>query len=258
MPDRPGEQSGRRLDQQEFSPADRPGERTKEHDERQVGAEHAAPHAWACPARDDPWPDHHRSDRPEPEHHERVSKRAVAHAAPSRQGSVLAHRQRAYVAGAPPIEIPRRGVMDGMIVLPAQERRKDEQPKDGAQPGIRAFGWQQRAVRAVVKHDEDANQKTGRRDGKREHEQVRDLQREIHQHRQRQVRQHRSSEVEQAAAEPRPRVRSKNLPPSRLPSPRPRRAWPRGGERRHHIPPCDPPRRCAEAPRVESLRRWPL
>jgi hypothetical protein len=111
--------------------------------------------------------------------------------------------------------------MDGMIVFPAQKRREDEQPEDGAQPGIRAFGWQQRAVRAVVEHDEDANQKTGRRDGKREHEQVRDIQRQIHQHPQRQVRHHRSGDVEQAAAEPWPGVRSQNLPPNGLPRPRP-------------------------------------
>ena len=66
---RAGQQSGRRLDQQQFSPADRPPERTKQQDERQVGGEHTAPHAWACPARHDAWPDHHRSDRPQPEHH---------------------------------------------------------------------------------------------------------------------------------------------------------------------------------------------
>ena len=124
-----------------------------------------------------------RVDRPEPEHHERVPEQAVPEPPPPRRRPVLRDGQREDVADAPPVQVTGRGVMDRVTVSPAHERRVDDQAQSDAQPGVGALGRQERAVSAVVEHDVRPEQKAGGGDRQRQHEQVRDVQRQVHQHR---------------------------------------------------------------------------
>src|SRR5438552_380793 len=76
--DRTGKQRWRYRHEQVLTPPDQPTEHPDQRREGDVGGDHAATHALAGPARHYAWAYHHRDHRPETEHHERVSKHAVA------------------------------------------------------------------------------------------------------------------------------------------------------------------------------------
>jgi hypothetical protein len=103
--------------------------------------------------------------------------------------------------------------MDRVTVSPAHERRVDDQAHSDAQPGIGALGRQERAVSAVVEHDVGPKHEARGGDRQRQHQQVRDIQRQVHEHREREVGHDRSRDVQQAAAQARALVRGKGLAP---------------------------------------------
>jgi hypothetical protein len=113
-------------------------------------------------------PDHHRDDRTEPEHDERVAEGAVAEAPPPIARPVLADGERGKVADATSLEVAGAGVVHGMVVAPARERCQYEEPKRGADDRVGALGRQQRTVRAVMEDHKGADQEPTGRDRERQ------------------------------------------------------------------------------------------
>ena len=138
-----------------------------DHDERDVRRDDAAPDPRPRRSRDQARLQHQRVQRPDPEHHQRIAEHAgrPSRRAP-RRGPVLGDGQRGDVADAAPVEVAGGGVVDGVAVPPARERLVDDQPQGGAEPDVGALGRQERAVRAVVEHDEGPQQEA-RRSGSR-------------------------------------------------------------------------------------------
>ena len=110
-------------------------------------------------------PDHHRPDRPDAEHHQRVAEQPVAEPAPA----AAAPRYSATVSvGTSPT--PRRSRSPEVAWWTAcswrqlLERREDEQAERRPSHALARFDGQERAVRAVVEDDEGAQQEAGGRD----------------------------------------------------------------------------------------------
>ena len=150
-------------------------------------------------AGDDPRAHDHREHRPEPEHHQRVADHPVARAGPARARAVLGDRQRDDVSHAAAFEVARRGVVDRVVVAPAQERREHEQAHDRPSHAFARLDAQERSVRAVVKDDERAHQEAGGQDDQRQRERQRDAERQVDQYRTDQVGHDGSGEVQQAS-----------------------------------------------------------
>src|SRR6476620_11225922 len=88
--------------------------------------------------------------------------------------------------------------MHGVVVTPVAERLEDEQAGEAAQPEVRSLAGQERAVGAVVKDDEGAQEEAGGRNGEEQGDPNRDIEAEIHGDAQGQVRQYRGGYVEKA------------------------------------------------------------
>ena len=177
------EQQRGNLHEQELAPPDQPAEPAHHHGQRDVGRDHAAPAARPRRSRHQPRLQDHRVDRPEPEHHQRVPEQAVPEPSAPRRGPVLLDRERVHVADSAPVQVTGGRVVDRVSVSPALERRVHDHAQDGAQPGVGALRRQERAVRAIVEDDEGADLKAGGRDRQRQHQQVRDVERQVHEHR---------------------------------------------------------------------------
>ena len=161
----------------------------------------------------DPGADHHREDRAEAEHDQRVAEHAVAEATAPRLGVVLADGQGGQIAHATPVEIARAGVMDGVVVPPAAERRQHQESCHGADVGVGAPGGQQRPVAAVVKDDEGADQEAAGGDRQRECQPRGDRQDCVHHRTQGQVRNYRREHVDEASTPAWLRVRRECVRP---------------------------------------------
>jgi hypothetical protein len=68
--------------------------------------------------------DEHRPERPEAEHHERVTEETVCEPSRPSPRRVFGNGERQHVADAAPVEVPGGRVMDRMVVPPTQERRE--------------------------------------------------------------------------------------------------------------------------------------
>ena len=161
----------------------------------------APPVARAHRARPQTRPEHQRPQRSDPKHDERVAEEAVAEPLPPGAGDVLIEGQRQDVAGAAPVEIAGRAVMDGVGVAPVRERLEGEQPAQPADPEVGPPRGQKRAVGAVVEDDEGSHQEPGGRDREGEGGPVAELaEADVHEHRKRHVGHDRGREIEQAPA----------------------------------------------------------
>jgi hypothetical protein len=108
--------------------------------------------------------------------------------------------------------------MHRVVVLPRLKGREHEETQRRAEPPVGALGGEERSVRAVVKDDERAYQEPRSRDGEHERDQVRDLQREIHEHEQHEVRQDRRQQTAQAAPSVGAGIGLKRVAPESTPS----------------------------------------
>jgi hypothetical protein len=209
----PGEDHRGHLDEQELLPSEQPAEPADHHREGDVGGDHAALQPRPCVAGDDPRHDHHRVDRPDAEHDQRVAEQAVAEPSLPGKLAILGHRQRVDVAGPAPVEVAGGGVMDGVLVAPAGEGRPDEQPGEGAEPAVGPLRREERPVGAVVEDDEGPQQEPGRRDRERQDQPVGDVEEQEHRHPQPQVGDHGRRDVEEAATQVRPGIWRQALMP---------------------------------------------
>ena len=149
-------------------------ERRDDHDQREVGAEHAPLQPTRRLQRDDPRAEQDDPQRPEPEHDERVAEEPVAKALVPGRAAVLVDRERLDVADPAAVEVARGRVMDRVLAPPHRERRADEDAEGRAEERVVALRLEERAVRAVVEDDEHAQQEAGRDDRERTREPGRD------------------------------------------------------------------------------------
>ena len=85
---------------------------------------------------------------------------------------VLVNGHRDDVADAAPIEVTGRGVVNRVVVPPADEGCVEHKPQDRAEPGVAAPRSEEGPVSAVVEDDVGAQEKAGGRNPDREDEQV--------------------------------------------------------------------------------------
>ena len=195
------------------APADQPAQSSDQHRERHVCRDHAAAHPRAGPLGDDARADHHRNDRPEAEHHQRIANQPVPRAPAPVQRLIFGDRQRSHVAHSSPLQIAGCSVVDRVIVAPTQERREQEQPEGRAHPPVRAAGPQKRAVRAVVEDDERPHEQRGGRDRKRDHQDHGDPHRKVHRDRKEQIGHRGRRDVDEGPTRTRLGVGRENLLP---------------------------------------------
>ena len=208
-----GDDDDRALHEEVVLPADRQAGPGDDEREQEVGQVHAPANARLRPAGHEARVVDEDEEPAEAEHDERVAVQPVLDLPRPRERLVLGDRQRGDVADAAPVEIPRRRVMDGVLVLPAAVRQPDEQAGHDADRVVRAARAHERTVCAVVEDDERARQEAGCGQDKRQGEPDRHTQRERRRDEQREIRHDRGGEIEHAPAEPRLRIRVEDAPP---------------------------------------------
>ena len=160
----------------------------------EVRGEDAATLARSHLLRPDAGADHQRPDRPDPEHHHRIAKKAVAQPRLPGPGEVLLDRECGDVAGPASVEIAGAAVVDGMVVAPVRKGLEDEQPSEPANPEVRLLVRQEGAVGAVVEDDERPQQEARCRNCEGEGDPDRDFETEVHRHGYSQVGHHRGGQ----------------------------------------------------------------
>ena len=175
-----------------------PGERQ----DGEVGRHHAEP--WLLAGTHQPQRqamlENEQIERSQAEHDDRVALQAIERAAPGRPALIFAHRQRADVARAPPVEIAGGGVVHGMGAPPVAVGCQGQHADHPAEPVVGAPPAEKRAVPAIVLDHEQAHEEA--RGGNREQqaEPVRVAQAKQHREPQGHERHHADDELGQAAA----------------------------------------------------------
>src|SRR5688572_4670250 len=107
---------------------------------------------------------------------------------PGRRVEILLDSHGPDVTGAAPVEIARGAMMKRVFPPPVLVWRERQNTGDEADNVVRAPGAKVRAVRAVMKDDEDAHQERRGYDRQRNGEPYRDLEHAVHRIPQEQVR----------------------------------------------------------------------
>ena len=91
-------------------------------------------------------------------------------ARPPRSLTVLDHGKRPHISDIAAVEITRGGMVHLVLIGPASVRRERQHGRDRTHDVARGAGAKERPVTAVMRDDEDADEKTGgqRRHGKGE------------------------------------------------------------------------------------------
>lgn len=107
--------------------------------------------------------DQEKVGRTGPEHNERMPVEPVGQAPPQRTRQILAHGQSRNVANAPPLQIPGRGVMNGVPLAPERIRRQRQNAQRPPEHVIRVPRFEKRTMAAIVlNHEEPHQQRRGR------------------------------------------------------------------------------------------------
>src|SRR5256886_5325496 len=162
---RSGEKYGRKVHEQDRLDADKPGERSDDDGNREIGCHRTGPGLPAIA---------HEADRKpllqkkqigwsDPEHDQRVPVKPVFQTTPPGKRPVFAHGQRIEIADTAAIEVAGGSMMNRMRAAPAVVGREGEHAKDAADPVIRQTAGKKGAMTAVVLDHEQAYEKAGSR-----------------------------------------------------------------------------------------------
>ena len=147
--------------------------------------------------------EHEQVERPEAEHHDRMTRQTIESAAPRRQALVLAHGQGVDVARAAPAQMAGGGVVHGMRAPPVAVGREGQHAQNPAEPVVGAPPAEERAVPAIVLDHEQAHEEARRRHGEEQAEPVGIAEASQHQEPQGYERHHGDEQLGQAAPEAR-------------------------------------------------------
>src|SRR5436190_8031973 len=164
---RGGEKYRRKVHEQDRLDTDKPGERSDDDGNREIGRHRTGPGlpAIAHEADREPLLQQKQIGRSDPEHDQRVAVKTVFQTTPPGKGAIFAHGQRIEIAGTAAIEVAGGGMMGRMRAAPAVVGREREHANDAADPVIRHTAGKKGAMTAIVLDHEQAYEKAGSRYG---------------------------------------------------------------------------------------------
>ena len=113
--------------------------------------------------------DHELVGRADHQQHEGAAIEAISEALAPGQRLIFRDRQRFHVADAATIEIAGTAVVDVVRLAPIAVREQRDQPEHAADDVVRTFGLEERAMAAIVLHDEHAHVQARSRQGQQQH-----------------------------------------------------------------------------------------
>ena len=195
---RSGHHVHQHLQQQIRLKAEDPTHPGSHHQDRQIRPSHRVPLPPGRLGRRKSLHDEKHEQGSEAEQHHRIPRQPISEALPARGLQVFLHRQGPHVANPAPVQVTRRGVMQGMFPAPMKIGRECERAGDEAHDVIGLARGEERAVAAVVENDKHPHQKPRGQHGQRQRQPHGHSQAEIHQAPQRRVRNQRVHQLPDA------------------------------------------------------------